>query len=324
MKLLPILHRQVIPLLVGIMGSLWFSTCELPAHPLAETCSVATFLDSTSMNYVFPYRVDDPDDIYILPGRLEEISGLSMSADGKHFLAVQDEDGEVYWIGKKSRKVEKELKFWKDGDYEGIEVAPQGIFVLKSSGTLYQVEKTDQEEPKVTKYNTFLDSDNDVEGLAYDAKSQQLLLACKAASGTSGDLKLTKAIYAFDLNGKFLKEEPKFCIRLEDVHQFLKTDPVLRKLEKIQEFFAPGDSELGFSPSAIAKHPRSGNLYILSSVGKILMVVSPQGQILHIEKMKKSIHAQPEGICFDADGTLYISNEGKGGKGRILRFNFLP
>ena len=52
------------------------------------------------------------------------------------------------------------------------------------------------------------------------------------------------------------------------------------------------------------------------------MVISQEGQLLHIEKLRKEVHAQPEGLCFDQDGTLYIANEGKGAKGRILRFDY--
>ena len=54
------------------------------------------------------------------------------------------------------------------------------------------------------------------------------------------------------------------------------------------------------------------------------MVFDQEGKILHLEKMDKKFHPQPEGLTFDEDGTLYIANEGKEGNGTILRFNYQP
>ena len=53
------------------------------------------------------------------------------------------------------------------------------------------------------------------------------------------------------------------------------------------------------------------------------MVLSPEGQILHLEKLKSKVHPQPEGICFDSEGTMYISNEGRGEDGTIQQFRLL-
>ncbi len=85
-------------------------------------------------------------------------------------------------------------------------------------------------------------------------------------------------------------------------------------------FFNISDGDVSFQPSAIAIHPITGNLYILASVGKSLAVFSKQGKMLSLVRLNSKIHAQPEGICFSPDGTLYIVNEGKDGKGIILKF----
>jgi uncharacterized protein YjiK len=77
-----------------------------------------------------------------------------------------------------------------------------------------------------------------------------------------------------------------------------------------------------FSPSAIAVHPITGEIYVTSSKGKLLLVLDRQGRIVHLEKLKKSLHTQPEGICFDADGTMFIANEGKDGKAKIYKFRY--
>lgn len=310
--------------LLTLCGICSLSACTTPSDkPIIQAPQQQS--DSMASNaYKISYQLDDPNQVIKLPGRLEEISGLSFSADNNYLLAIQDEDGKVFWIDKKSGEVTKELKFWKDGDYEGVEFTPQGIFVVKSTGTLYQIKMNGTDVPDVTKYNTLLGSTNDVEGLAYDSQKKELLLACKAAAGEGEEFAMTKAIYRFDLKKMELDIRPKYIIKLDDVNNYLKTDPLIRKLEKLNAFFAPGESTFGFSPSAIAIHPKTREMYILSSVGKILMILDRDGTIKHIEKLKKSIHEQPEGICFDKNGHLFISNEGKGGKGTIYRFNFLP
>lgn len=75
-------------------------------------------------------------------------------------------------------------------------------------------------------------------------------------------------------------------------------------------------------PSGIAVHPVTGEFYIISAVGNILMVVNRNNEIVHLEKLIPKLYKQPEGICFSPDGkTLYISNEGKQKQANILIFN---
>jgi uncharacterized protein YjiK len=76
-----------------------------------------------------------------------------------------------------------------------------------------------------------------------------------------------------------------------------------------------------FKPSDLAFHPTTGDLYLLSSAGKRIIILTPNGQPLHSIALSPAIFAQPEGITFSPDGTLYISSEGDGGKGYILSFS---
>lgn len=272
----------------------------------------------------FPYDLNKPDDTFKLPNELDEISGLGISPAGDRLAAVQDEDGKLFFIDPLSGEVTAEIDFWKDGDYEGIEMVGDEVYVVKSTGTVYRVKDPGEEGQEVEKYNYFLDDKNDVEGLAYDPAGHRLLLACKAEAGAGEEYELKKAIYAFDLNTFTLQEKPVYLISLADVQDYLDTAPAIRKLEKLMDFFQPGESEFSFSPSGIAIHPVTGHIYIPSSVGKLLLILSPDGRVLHIEKLSKEVHAQPEGICFAADGALFISNEGKNGKAKIHRFSYRP
>ncbi len=260
-----------------------------------------------------------------MPAALEEISGLGMTADGVYLVGVQDEDGLIFFINKATGKVERPVEFWKDGDYEGVEVVGNDIYVVKSTGTVYHVPEKHGEYHRnhVEKYNFFLTEENDVEGLAHDAKNNRLLLACKAKAGEGQNYQRQKGIYGFDLEKMTLTEEPVYTVSLSQVLTYLSSTPYYQDKDKLLERFDEDADELDFAPSAIAIHPVTEHIYILSSVGKLLLVIDSEGEIVHLEKLKKSVHHQPEGLCFDRDGTMYIANEGsKKLPAKIYRFQY--
>jgi hypothetical protein len=41
------------------------------------------------------------------------------------------------------------------------------------------------------------------------------------------------------------------------------------------------------------------------------MVINFQGEVVYLEKLKGKVHQQPEGICFDSKGGMFISNEAR-------------
>lgn len=271
-----------------------------------------------------PYKLEHPTTSFALPDILFEISGLTISKDGKHLIAIQDENGIVFKIDIESGALVKQFNFWKDGDYEGVETVGEEIFVIKSTGTIYGINKPDSPKQEVIKYKFFLTKENDVEGLGYDKKNNRLLIACKAQVRV-GEVKLPeKQVFGFDLASKVLSPTPVFTIDLNQVKDYLAENEHIKGYAKINEFFKRSDDKFKFSPCAIAVHPITGNIYMTSSVGKLLIIINPEGTILHIEKLKKSLHPQPEGLCFDAKGNLYIANEGDDEAAVIHKYIYLP
>lgn len=286
---------------------------------MAQVQNVQMPADST-VHFVWAYDLDDPVSVFEMKNELKEISGLSIVPGQDLLAAVQDEEGDIYLLDKNTGELVGQHDFWKDGDFEGVEVVDDCFFAVKSSGTLYEIQHLGTDNQHTEKYNDFLNDDYDVEGLAYDPSHQRLLLACKAKAGDGPQFDFKKAIYAFDLSTKKLIEKPALLISIEDIQDYLDTSPAVRKMEKLLEFFSPNQSKFIFSPSGMAMHPLSGDLYILSTAGNTLVVVNMDGKILHIEKLKKKVHPQAEGICFDRDGTLYIANEADGGVARIYKY----
>lgn len=298
--------------------------CQNPVKS-TETSDEVPVSKATSNNqsskipsFSHPYDLDAPTSSFKLPRKLTEISGLSMSNDDQSLLAVNDEQGLVFFIDKHSGEITGDQKFHKSGDYEGVEMVGDTIYVVKNNGTLYQIKGIGKQEAETQVFKTKLKTSNNIEGLGYDSKNHRLLLSCKGKPGIEKKLAHQKTFYAFDLASKTLDLDPAFAINRKTVKQYVQKHS--DRTEKFLEIFAPDQAADAIGPSGIAIHPLTNHIYVISSIGKLFLILDASGGILHIEKLDKNIHKQPEGICFDKAGNLYISSEGRGGKGRIYHF----
>lgn len=307
----PLRFRFVLPLLLCF----GMSNCSI-SQPAVSSVPPA-------VAYQFPYQLDQAEATFELPKKLVEISGLSLSKDKTKLFVIQDEDGIVFIFDKKTGEIVDKIPFGKTGDYEGVEHVNGIVYVVKSSGKIYAIKKPGEPLQEIFKYKTPLTKAHDVEGLGYDPTCNALLLACKGQpDDPEKELNFSKAIYHFHLDSMVLDSVPAMVINRQDVLNYFKDHPPLIKIKKNGEEKVTDPAKLPCYPSAIAVHPISGNYYITSSRGKVVFVTTPKGKLLHIEKLQKKIHPQPEGLAFDTDGTLYLSNEGDGGKGKIYRFGY--
>jgi len=241
----------------------------------------------------FPYDLDNPDIKYPLPEYLKEISGLAYYKE-EMILCVQDEKADIYVLNSNKNEIAFKYNFGKKGDYEDIAVIGQTAYVLRSDGHIFEVENFSTDDRKVTDHNTPLSAKNDTEGLTYDKTSNSLLIACKGSPSIEKEnpYKGHKAIYQFDLMEMKLHKKP----------QLIRT-------------------ETSYEPSGLAIHPVFDEIYLISGTGKVLIIMDRQGKVLAVHHFNSKIFRQPEGICFSPSGDLFISNEGRGGKANILRFN---
>jgi uncharacterized protein YjiK len=234
-----------------------------------------------------------------LPNALREISGLAFTADGR-LLCHGDERGVIYEIDYHTGKEQKQFSLGRITvlqDFEDIAVKEDTIFLVTSSGVLYRFhEGADGEKVSYRAFRTALDARYNVEGLVYDDSTDCLLLACKGYPGRGYDKH--KAVYAFSLRTYKLHPAPRFLLPLKTIlHQ---------------------SNEKEFNPSGIARHPQTGNFFVIAANGSAIVEVTPKGEVIGFAELPKSVHRQPEAIAIAADGTLVIANEGSGKDGTIV------
>jgi uncharacterized protein YjiK len=279
---------------------------------LFNSCS-----NSNGENDSFPYKLSKPDEKYTLPEKLKEISGIIMNDNGNIFC-VQDEKGNVYEYELKNEKTVRTIEFAGKGDFEGITRNGNTIFVLSSDGDIYQVNGVGTTRYSVDIHRTPLDARNDCEGLCYDPSSRKLLIACKAWSGIEKNFDQYKSVFAYDPYQKKFDTVPALTVNLEKLKQKLSAGDKFQSLSK--EISSQWQGKDFFKPSDITMHPVTGNYFIISSVNNLLIETDKKGNILFAKGLPPDDFRQPEGICFDKQLTLFISDEGRSGKGNILMF----
>jgi len=249
------------------------------------------------------YDLNKPEK-YSMPDALTEISGMTFYKGNNDILyAEQDEEGKMFWLHLGDHKAEH-VKFGKKGDYEDMAILNDQVIILRSDGVLFSFpfSKIHQEEITDTKEWNGLLPAGEFEGLY--AGDNQLYVLCKHCK----DDETTKSITAYMLlmqpDGSF-KQNGSGTISVTTI-------------EKLA-----GEKKFKFHPSAFAKSPKTGQWFILSAVNKMLVIADKDWNVKEVYHLNPGKFPQAEGIAFDKDNNLYISNEGDDlSAGNVLKFTY--
>lgn len=254
---------------------------------------------------LIPYDLLRPVTKMSLNEDLIEISGL-VHIGNNEIACIEDESGHIYILDDSTGEVKKDMKFHKHGDYEGITRLENAYYVVKSNGHIYK-----WENDMLDDYHTELSSKNNVEGLCYNPAGDELLLVCKEEGGIENDLEDMKAVYSYDYHKNKLNTKPKFLINEKTVNDYVRKQ--WGTGEEIPDLF--------FKPSGIAVNPLDSRIYIINYIGKLLIILEPNGDLYTVLPLSLQFFSQPEGICFNDQGDLFIASEGGEENGYILKFN---
>ncbi|HTE24471.1 hypothetical protein [Flavitalea sp.] len=236
--------------------------------------------------------------VFILHKQLLEISGITY-INNRTLSAINDEDGKIFRVdfgdGKPSA-----INFGGEKDYEDIAVIDSSYYVMESNGNINVVPVND---PSNSRKITFKKKSKiEFESLYYDKTTGKLVLLSKEQR------MIQEAIvaYSFDPLSEKFSSEPVYIISLRAVKKLMK------------------DYSAECKPSGASVHPVLNKLFVIASIGKVLMICSLKGEVEKVYSLNPDIFSQPEGICFSPEGDMFISNEGLQGKATIIKFSYQP
>lgn len=257
------------------------------------------------------YNFDTPDKITTLPVVLREVSDIT-SISGSTIACIQDEKGIIFRFDVKKGSIFSRDSFFVDGDYEGIAKVKNDLFVLRSDGVLIEVKNALKGKFAIQAHNTNIPASNN-EGLCFDEKNNQLLIASKSRSTNVQDARDKRLIYVFDLNTKKLKDEPLMELDIPAIRSFVGAK--YNMMDTVAQ-------AIRIRPSALAIHPISRKLYVLTATGFILCIYN-EGKLEDVIRLNPILFNKAEGISFFRNGDMIISNEaGSNAAGTLLYFKY--
>jgi uncharacterized protein YjiK len=282
---------------VLVAGLLLHNSCNNKSESKKEEKEegpIPVSLQSTNYDLLHPVKK------WGLSDSLAEISGIVFQKDDR-LLAIEDMRPILYEINLKDTTgvIENKIEFRETDkekfDFEDIAVAHDTVYALWSHGAIFKIVKR-KKGVTSERTKTWLKKENNTEGLAYDPVSGNLLVACKDDAGLENEKKSTRAIFEFDTKVDSLKPDPFMVIKKND-------------------FENVAGEKIDFYPSAIAIHPISHDIFIVSTKDtKCIAQFTHDGKLKAFDYLDKEMLPQPEGICFDPKGNLYISTEARHGK----------
>ena len=246
------------------------------------------------------YDFKNPTGKWSLSDSLGEISGIVLLKNN-NILAIEDlrptlyeirlNDNAGVIINKTEFRKTDEEKF----DFEDLAIIGDTIYALWSHGAVFKINKQ-QAGATSHRTKTWLKKNNNTEGLAYDPVTGNLLIACKEEAGVEDAKKSDRAVFEFDTKSDSLEAKPFMLITKKD-------------------FENVAGEKVDFYPSAIGVHPVTHDIYIISTKDtKCIAQFSHDGKLKAFDYLDKEMLPQPEGICFAANGDMYISTEARHGK----------
>jgi uncharacterized protein YjiK len=241
--------------------------------------------------------------MWFVPPELREISGLTLTARG-NVLAHDDELARIFEIDPKSGIVLKRfsLEGAPHGDFEAIATVGSDLYLLHSNGNLFKFkEGADGDIVPYTKHTTGLGRECEFEGMAYEADSSRLLLACKKVGSKS--MKDDLVIYRVPLP--------------------------ISDSSRITALTIPLAAVIGanrwkhFEPSDMAIDPNTRNYVLIASLQKALAVITPGGDVVRSGPLPGD-HPQPEGLAITTDNIMIISDEANTKPAVITLYRWRP
>jgi hypothetical protein len=248
------------------------------------------------------FDLQHPNSVQTLPMGIQPFSDIAL-LDSTHLLGLNQESGMMFVYDLNDHSVVPFLSWDMESKIRNISTLDSTLLLVDDAKHIHFLSS-----PYDSSSLTTLNLENeqfDPTSVCYHKETNRLFLIASNEERTEGYS--NSSIYAYNLNQRKLNAQPLFSISGEDIEAFAIQNNLMIARSDLSIMDDTLES-MNFTPTAIAVHPKTNEIYILSGSDHSLAVFNQFGEIVNFTTLDKNTFSHPSAMTFKKNGDLVITD----------------
>lgn len=248
------------------------------------------------------FDLQHPNSVQTLPMGIQPFSDVTLF-DSTHLIGLDGKNGSLFMYDMVANSVSPFLSWDLGAKICNISTMDSTLLLVDDAKHIHFLYSPYDEASLKT-----LNLDNEqfeATSVCIHQESHRLFLMTSNEERTEGYS--SSSVYAYNLNQQKLNAQPLFSISGEDIEAFAIQNKLIAPHSDLSIIDDTLES-MNFTPSAIAVHPKTNEIYVLSRGDHSLVVFNQFGEIVNFTSLDKTTFSNPSAMTFKKNGDLVITD----------------
>ena len=248
------------------------------------------------------FDLQHPNSVQTLPMGIQPFSDVTLF-DSTHLIGLDGKNGSLFMYDMVANSVSPFLSWDLGAKICNISTMDSTLLLVDDAKHIHFLHSPYDEASLKT-----LNLDNEqfeATSVCIHQESHRLFLMTSNEERTEGYS--SSSVYAYNLNQQKLNAQPLFSISGEDIEAFAIQNKLIAPHSDLSIIDDTLES-MNFTPSAIAVHPKTNEIYVLSRGDHSLVVFNQFGEIVNFTSLDKTTFSNPSAMTFKKNGDLVITD----------------
>jgi hypothetical protein len=248
------------------------------------------------------FDLQHPNSVRTLPMGVQPFSDVTL-LDSTHLIGLDQESGSLFVYDMDANSVSPFLPWDLGSKIRNISTVDSTLLLVDDAKHIHFLSA-----PYDAASLTTLNLENEqfeAVSVCFHQESHRLFLMTSNEERTEGYS--SSSVYAYNLNQRKLNVQPLFSISGEDIEAFAIQNNLIAPHSDLSIVDDTLET-MNFTPSAIAVHPKTNEIYVLSRADHSLVVFNQFGEIVNFTSLDKTTFSDPSAMTFKKSGDLVITD----------------
>ena len=243
----------------------------------------------------------NPNNISMLPMGIESFSSISF-LDSTILICLQEESGSLVLLDSYSNKVLSPLNLNlpdKIIDFSSID----STIILVDDKMQVHFLSSPYDSSSIESTTDILSDWKSAATCVHESTKRLFILS---ESNLDSENPINNSVYTYSLAKRKLSEKSLFDISVSEIELFAMENNISIPEKVINQLDTA--FELIFNPCAIAVHPKTNEIYVLSAKNRSIVIYNQFGEIINLVFLDEKQFSNPTAMTFHSSGDILISN----------------